>query len=102
MYSYTVRCSFKDDQVAETWLKWLDDEHIQDVINGGAIAAEIFKMDVGLCYEIRYQFESEQSFRDYEANHAPRLREKGLAKFPLVLGLEYSRTEGSSIRKFNC
>jgi len=52
-------------------------------------------------YEIRYEFESRKAFETYEANHAPRLREEGLAKFPLTLGLEYQRSIGETVNTQN-
>ncbi len=102
MFSYTVRCSFTESKVAQAWIDWLKDEHIQDVIDCGATSAEVFQMDDSLTYEIRYQFDSSTAFAKYEADHAPRLRKEGLAKFPLELGLEYSRSTGESRFKFNC
>ena len=102
MFSYTVRCSFTDTEVTESWLHWLKSEHIEDVLSAGAAAAEVFEMDGGSTYEIRYSFESESDFETYERDHAPGLREEGLRKFPLELGLEYSRTTGKSMMKFNC
>ena len=97
MFSYTVRCGFTDPDVASSWLQWLKSEHIEDVLKAGATGAEVFQMNNSDLYEIRYQFQDKASFEQYEMNHAPRLREEGLAKFPLELGLEYSRTTGVSI-----
>lgn len=97
MFSYTVRCGFTNNDVAASWLNWLKEEHIQDVLNAGATGAEVFKMNNSTTYEIRYQFQNKASFEEYELNHAPGLREEGLAKFPLELGLEYSRTTGQSL-----
>ena len=100
MFSYTVRCVFTNRQVVRDWLRWLQAEHIADVLEAGAVAAEIFEMDGDLTYEIRYAFPSEAAFANYEREHAPRLRNAGLEKFPLELGLEYSRTTGRSLQKF--
>ena len=103
MYSYTVRCKFESPDrldVAQRWLEWLKSEHIRDVITAGADGAEIFRMDgsVGeVIYEIRYRFANRVAFENYEANHAPRLREEGLSRFPLELGLSYERTTGESV-----
>ena len=102
MFSYTVRCTFTDPTVVQSWLKWLLDEHIQDVIDAGALSGEIFRMDDSETYEIRYRFASKEAFTVYENDHAPRLRAEGLAKFPLELGLEYSRSTGESQFKLNC
>ena len=101
MVSYTVRCCFADSNVADRWLQWLVEEHIQDVLDAGATAAELFEMDSeARTFEIRYQFNSRDEFNFYEQHHAPRLREEGLRKFPLNLGLQYSRTIGETLGTF--
>lgn len=98
MYCYTVRCEFTtgNDELAKRWLAWLLHSHIQEVLNSGATRAQILQMTAELpTYEIRYEFESEKAFKEYEANHAPRLRDAGIEKFPPdELGLNYSRTDG--------
>lgn len=100
MFSYTVRCTFQNPVVAEKWLEWLAEEHVADVLKAGAMSAEIFQMDGGLIFEIRYQFETRSHFDAYERNHAPHLRAEGLARFPLEMGLEYSRSHGQSLARF--
>ena len=102
MFSYTVRCSFSDVNIVDLWLDWLKDEHIQEVIDCGATSAEVFQMDDSQTYEIRYRFASKTAFTKYEQEHAPRLRKEGLSKFPLELGLEYSRNTGESKFKSDC
>ena len=93
--AYTVACTFTDPEVAEAWVAWLRDGHLADVCAGGAIDARAVKMDgPQIRYEARYRFASRQAFDAYERDHAPRLREEGLAKFPLELGLTYERTVG--------
>ena len=99
MFSYTVRCTFTDAEVVGRWMNWLRDKHIQDVIDAGAVGAEVFKMNNTETYELRYQFASQADFEKYELEHAPGLREEGLAEFPLELGLEYARTTGESLLK---
>ncbi len=102
MISYTVRCAFTgESEVAREWLAWLCDEHIQDVIEAGAVGAEIVQMDgAEPTYEIRYRFPSRQMFDTYLAEHAPRLRDEGLSRFPIELGLSYSRTVGEVTDRF--
>ena len=98
MFSYTVSCRFTNPSVASRWLQWLKAEHIQDVIDAGAQSAEVFEMmDGDLEYQIRYQFESQEAFEKYNSEKAPGLREDGLEKFPLSLGLEYQRTTGKRV-----
>ena len=100
MISYTVRCEITDSEVAENWLRWLRDQHISDVVSAGAKCGDVFEMDhdsKARLFEIRYQFENRASFEKYVSEHAPRLREEGLEKFPLELGLSYSRSSGELI-----
>lgn len=106
MFSYTVRCTINKPETAESWLAWLTCAHIQDVLDAGATRAEIFEMETvaveARTFEIRYRFDSVESFLEYERSHAPRLRAEGLEKFPLEMGLEYTRSTGKSLHKFNC
>ncbi len=99
MFCYTVRCGLNNRELADSWLRWLRAEHIDDVIQAGAVSAEIFEMTEPLTYEIRYSFSTKSALDDYFRNHAPRLREEGLQKFPLELGLNYSRTTGRLLDK---
>jgi len=100
MFSYTVWCEFTDPQIARRWIQWLKQSHIQDVLDAGAQSAEIFKVDAeNETYEIRYRFASRKAFEDYQLNHAPRLRAEGLAKFPLDLGLKFSRSTAELISR---
>lgn len=99
MYCYTVRCQFTGNcQLADHWLAWLRDIHIDDVIQCGALSAEVVKMQEDtLTYEIRYRFESESAFTEYEREHAPRLRAEGLELFPIDQGISYERSSGEVI-----
>lgn len=98
MLAYTVSCTFTDPSVADEWIAWLHDEHLADVLAGGATAAEIVRLDgdTTRC-EVRYRFPSREAFATYERDHAPRLRAEGLAKFPLERGLTYERTTGEFV-----
>lgn len=99
---YTVACTFSDAGVARRWLAWLEGEHFADVCAAGAVSAEAVRLDGDpVTYEARYTFPSRPAFEVYERNHAPRLRAEGLARFPLDLGLTYSRTVGESVATFS-
>ncbi len=100
LISYTVRCTFTDHSVAPKWLEWLEQEHLQEVLDGGAHQAVVYQMDgEDLTYEIRYEFLDRNKFDEYEQKYAPELRKKGLDRFPLSLGLEYQRTVATAIAK---
>ena len=99
MIAYTVRCDFSDAAVATEWRQWLIDEHLAELLDAGAVQAEVVTLDVpspgaAVTMESRYRFADRAGMDRYLREHAPRLREEGLARFPLSLGLEYSRTIG--------
>ncbi len=97
-YRYTVRCQFTDAAVADRWLRWLEHQHISDVMHAGATAAEIVEMNADLpTYEIRYEFSTRDDFDVYLRDHAPALRDEGLQRFPLHWGLQYSRSDGQVV-----
>ena len=98
MIAYTVRCTFREQATADEWVAWLDRAHIADVMGGGAIGAEVIRLDGdSISYEVRYRFRSRRSFELYERIHAPRLRAEGLERFPLELGLSYERSVGEIV-----
>ena len=59
---YTVQCVFTGDpSVADDWVGWLREEHLQDVMAAGANSAELLRMDGDqLTYEVRYRFPSRE------------------------------------------
>ena len=100
MFSYTVACTFDDPRVADEWIAWLRDEHLADVCAAGAVDAEVIRCDAAgeagrktRC-EVRYHFASRAAFDAYVRDHAPRLREEGLKRFPPERGLVYQRSSG--------
>jgi len=94
-FAYTVACTFTDAAVAEEWIEWLRREHLADVLDAGAVEAEVVRLDATppVC-EVHYRFESREAFERYEREHAPRLRAEGLERFPLERGLTYRRATG--------
>jgi len=96
MVHYDVRCTFTDparaEEVGRSWVAWLHEEHLQDVMDAGASSARVVRVRApGVVYESRYTFPSSEAFAAYEQTHAPRLRQEGLSRFPLDLGLVYAR-----------
>ena len=100
MIPYTVRAYFQDRAVADEWIAWLRDGHLADVIAGGALDAEVLRMDADgaagpeVRCEARYHFPSQEVFDAYVCHHAPRLRAEGLSRFPPERGVRYERTIG--------
>lgn len=98
-FVYRVRCTFEDADVAGRWANWLLDTHLQDVVDAGATSAELLRIDgEGTVYEAVYGFVDRAAFTAYERDHAPRLRDEGLALFPLSLGLTYARTTAEVVQ----
>ncbi len=95
-FRYTVKATFQDQALAEEWLTWLQEGHCKEVCEGGALSAELIVMEgAPLSYEVRYDFPDRGAFERYEAEHAPRLRAEGLARFPTDRGVSYARTTGA-------
>jgi hypothetical protein len=93
--AYTVTVAFRDVNLAEEWLGWLRGGHIAEVLAGGATSAEIVALDEpSHAYEARYRFPSREAFKQYEREHAPRLRAEGLRLFPIEKGVSYRRSVG--------
>lgn len=97
MFYYVVTCRFEgtDPTLSEKWLTWLIPGHIDDVLQAGAVSAEILRLDDEMPhFQINYRFDSREDFQRYERDHAPRLRAEGLSRFPLELGLKFRRWTG--------
>lgn len=87
---YTVACEFTDATVAEEWAGWLRSKHLREVLDAGAIRATLMRVH-DRRYEVHYRFANRATYDKYIAEQAPRLREDGLARFPLERGLRYER-----------
>lgn len=92
-FAYSVLADFDDPAVAEEWVHWLVDGHLDDVVKAGAQAAELVRWGP-LRLESRYRFESPEAFATYERDHAPKLRAEGLQKFPPSRGIRMTRSTG--------
>jgi hypothetical protein len=97
-FEYRVRCTFTDPAVAERWVAWLKLGHLDDVVAAGAQSGRVLRIDAdAVVYEAVYTFADREAFTTYERDHAPRLRDEGLARFPLAFGLTYERTTGEAV-----
>lgn len=98
MHRYFVRCDFDRPDVATEWLRWLRDEHVQDMLKAGATRAEIVKLDGPVAaWQIAYDFPSYELYEKYLKEHADGLQEESLGRFPPDLGLRYERSSGEVI-----
>ncbi len=92
---YTVAVTFADALLVPSWLRWLRERHIADVLRGGAVEAQLVAFDEPAhAYEVRYRFPTREAFDRYLREHAPRLRAEGLRLFPMEQGVRYSRSVG--------
>ncbi|MBI4030386.1 MAG: DUF4286 family protein [Proteobacteria bacterium] len=92
--AYTVTCAIEKKEKAREWLAWLRGGHIQDVVAHGAESAQIVAYKEEGRYEVRYIFPDRATYDSYILNHAPRLREEGLKRFPPEDGFAYGRIVG--------
>ena len=95
MYRYTVSAEFANPAMAAEWLQWLKGGHVQDVLQCGALSAEVVRLDDAVtAYEVRYVFPDREAYLQYRDNHAPRLQAEGLERFPDSSGVQYERSTG--------
>jgi hypothetical protein len=100
MLCYTVSSEFDDPAVADEYGKWLSGGHLAEVCAGGALDAELVRLDgEPPTIEVRYHFASREAFAEYEREHAPRLRAEGRALFPPERGVRMRRSVGTSVER---
>lgn len=101
--AYTVIGDFDDPRVAGEWVDWLKGGHLQAVLDGGALSAELVRLEptaaAPLRFEARYVFADLAAFQRYERDFAPSLRADGLARFPPSRGVRLQRTLGEVLAR---
>jgi len=94
--TYAVQAEFDDPAVADEWVAWLRDEHLDDVLAAGALDAEVVRWEgESIHVSVRYLFADRRAFTRYEEEQAPRLRDEGLRRFPPERGIRYARAVGA-------
>ena len=84
IYNVTVNI---DDSIHESWLTWMQQKHINDVLATGLFTnAKMVRVVVeeemgGTTYAVQYFTDSRAKLEDYYQNHAPRLRKEGVQLF---------------------
>lgn len=102
---YTVTAWFAAPDVASEFLDWLLGSHgrrghVAEVVAAGAISAEVLTGEdgrQGRYVEVRYRFANQSALDAYVAEHAPRLREDGLRRFPPDRGVRFDRRVGTLV-----
>lgn len=97
--AYTVIATLPDEPTLDRYIAWLEDGHIDAVINGGAHSAMIIKHDRATAndpfrVETRYIFSTRAKLETYEREHAPALRAEGVKLFGSVAGVRFERSLG--------
>ncbi|MEZ6094771.1 MAG: DUF4286 family protein [Pirellulaceae bacterium] len=105
MFVYTVQCEFASQdatEVSRQWITWLKNGHIEQVLAGGARAAEVVVWDGNpIQVEVQYRFPDRKSFEMYERDFAPALRREGLERFPPdQFKLSFVRKVGNVVQEF--
>jgi hypothetical protein len=86
MIIYNVTLNI-DDSIHESWLTWMQQKHINDVLKTGLFTkAKLVKVLVeeemgGTTYAVQYFALSKDKLNEYQKNHAPRLKQEGLELF---------------------
>lgn len=98
--AYSVVATLPDQQTADEYVAWLEDGHVDKVVEGGAHSAMIVRMvepESPTQVEVRYIFANRQAFDRYVSLAAPGLRAEGLRKFPPERGVRFDRRLGEVI-----
>lgn len=78
IYNVTVNV---DDDIHDEWLKWMKEVHVPEVMGTGHfLENRIMRVLVeeemgGRTYAFQYTCQDMDTFRSYESNHAPSLRQ---------------------------
>lgn len=95
MLVYTVTCALPSEAECARYLAWLEDDHLNDVVRGGALSGEAVRLDGdAIVVETRYRFASREAFAAYEAGPAEALRAEGREKFGEGTRITFTRSVG--------
>lgn len=98
--AYMVTALLPDEATALEYIAWLEDGHLDKVIEGGAHSAMIVRLEGGSGgagsprVETHYVFATRELFDRYVEKAAPVLRAEGLKKFPPERGVRFERRVG--------
>ena len=99
---YTVTATLPDEEVSRSYLRWLEDGHVDAVVDGGAHSAMIVRLErdsPGDPHRVQtvYVFPTREAFDGYVRHTAPALREDGVRRFGSVAGVSFTRTIGEVV-----
>jgi DNA topoisomerase IB len=84
IYNVTIKV---DASIAESWLQWLLDKHIPDVMQTACFsnykAVQLLEVDdsEGPTYAIQFTAASKADYNSYMENHAPAMQQKSIDKW---------------------
>ncbi len=98
---YMVITTLSNATVADEYVSWLEDGHVDQVVKGGADSAMIVRLDPDAAGHPRvmtqYVFATREVFERYVSQHAPALRADGLKRFPPERGVRMERLIGTIV-----
>lgn len=106
---YSVLATLPSPAVAEEYVHWLEDGHIDAVCAAGAHSAMIVRLESGTADSLsavapaarqvmtQYVFSTRELFDRYVQHHAPALRAEGLKKFGPERGITMQRLVGEIV-----
>lgn len=101
-----MRLPWPDSQVAAEYVSWLENGHVDLVVNAGAHSAMIVRIDTPAGIDsaagpirvmTQYVFPTRAVFDRYVAEFAPALRAEGLARFGPERGIRMERLTGEIV-----
>lgn len=98
---YMVAATLPDEATAREYVAWLEDGHVDQVIDGGAHSGMIVRIEgapgAAPRVETHYVFSTRERYEAYLATHADALRAEGLKKFPPERGIRFERKLGEIV-----
>ncbi len=95
---YSVTATLPDEPTAVEYIAWLEDGHVDQVVEAGAHSGMIIRIE-GAPIRVRtqYVFSTRETFDRYVERDAPGLRADGLKRFPPERGITFSRDIGEIV-----
>lgn len=99
---YMVIATLPSAAVAEEYVAWLEDGHVDSVVDGGAHSAMIVRLEPNGPSEApkvmtQYVFSTREMFDRYVREFAPALRAEGLKRFGPDRGVKMERLLGTIV-----
>ncbi len=98
---YVVTATLPDEATAREYVAWLEDGHVDQVIDAGAQTGMIVRLETvegeRPRVETHYVFATRALFEAYVATHAAALRADGLKRFGPERGIRFERRIGEIV-----